>query len=211
MKTTLFTAGQVMACLMMLLSPGAFAEEYHKDVTVTFNLKAKYEGVTCEPGLIISGNSSASNIDFGTFSSDSVKKEMSVVLALKCDSALPKTVKVGFSVMSPATVDINNKNQLYPSDPDVNEQNNLYYDWVWGDAINNTVKQSASDGTHKALQPNGSVDLRGASGDVYEVVSEGRASNVLEFPLKITRRVKDVDKLAAGDYAANVTVTVSYD
>lgn len=211
MKTTLFTAGQVMACLM-LLSPGAFAEDYHKDVTAEFHLRARYKDFTCQSALTASGDISGTIIDFGTFSSDSVDITKTVALTLKCDSDLPDTVKVSFSVVNPAMVDETNNRRLYPSDPDGKQQTNLYYDWVWGDAINNTVKQSASDGAHKAVKPNDGVNLSGTSGpDVYEVVSEGHASNVLEFPLKIIRGVKETDKLAAGNYTADVKVTVSYD
>ncbi|EBD6544464.1 hypothetical protein C1366_22075 [Salmonella enterica] len=213
MKITLFTVGQIMACLM-LLSPVVFAEDYHKDVTAEFHLRARYKDVTCQSALTASGDISGTIIDFGTFSSDSVVKEKHVALTLDCSNGtgLPDTVKVSFSVVNPAMVDETNNRRLYPSDPDGKQQTNLYYDWVWGDAINNTVKQSASDGAHKAVKSNDGVNLSGTSGpDVYEVVSEGLASNVLEFPLKITRGVKETDKLAAGNYKADVKVTVSYE
>ncbi|EBL7540522.1 hypothetical protein CYH93_003500 [Salmonella enterica subsp. enterica serovar Java] len=213
MKTTLFTAGQVMACLM-LLSPGAFAEEYHKDVSAVFHLKAMYKNVTCNQALTADGNSSGTTtIDFGTFSSDSVvDKTKKVVLTLACDSDLPDTVKVSFSVVSPATVDITNKNRLYPSAPSGNTQENLYYDWVWDKDINNTVKQSVGDSAHKTVKPNDGVDLSGASSaDVYEIVPQSGGVKSLNFPLDITRKVKETSQLAAGDYTADVTVTISYD
>ncbi|EBM2193345.1 hypothetical protein FPC62_19595 [Salmonella enterica] len=212
MKTTLFTAGQVMACLM-LLSPGAFAEEYHKDVSAVFHLKAMYKNVTCNQALTADGNSSGTTtIDFGTFSSDSKDITKKVVLTLTCDSDLPDTVKVGFSVLSPAKVDADNNSQLYPSDKDGKQQTNLYYDWVWGKDINNTVKQSVDDSAHKTVKPNDGVDLSGASSaDVYEIVPQSNGGKSLNFPLDITRKVKETSQLAAGDYTANVTVTISYD
>ncbi|EMY6535837.1 hypothetical protein ABCJ02_002479 [Salmonella enterica] len=211
MKTTLFTAGQVMACLM-LLSPVVFAEDYHKDVTAVFHLRARYKDFTCQSALTASGDISGTTIDFGTFSSDSKDITKKVVLTLTCDSDLPDTVKVGFSVMSPATVDINNKNQLYPSGTDGKQQTNLYYDWVWGKDINNTVKQSVDDSAHKTVKPNDGVDLSGASSaDVYEIVPQSNGGKSLNFPLDITRKVKETSQLAAGDYTADVTVTISYD
>ncbi|EBH1518722.1 hypothetical protein CBX60_23465 [Salmonella enterica subsp. enterica serovar Pensacola] len=211
MKTTLFTAGQVMACLM-LLSPGAFAEEYHKDVSAVFHLKAMYKDVTCQSALAASGDISGTTIDFGTFSSDSKDITKKVVLTLTCDSDLPDTVKVGFSVLSPAKVDADNNSRLYPSGTDGKQQTNLYYDWVWGDKINNTVKQSVGDSAHKTVKPNDGVDLSGASSaDVYEIVSQSNGGKSLNFPLDITRKVKETSQLAAGDYTADVTVTISYD
>ncbi|EDT0100560.1 hypothetical protein GQ155_003821 [Salmonella enterica] len=211
MKTTLFTAGQVMACLM-LLSPVVFAEDYHKDVTAEFHLRARYKDFTCLSTLAASGDISGTTIDFGTFSSDSKDITKKVVLTLKCDSDLPDTVKVGFSVLSPAKVDADNNSQLYPSDKDGKQQTNLYYDWVWGKDINNTVKQSVDDSAHKTVKPNDGVDLSGASSaDVYEIVPQSNGGKSLNFPLDITRKVKETSQLAAGDYTANVTVTISYD
>ncbi|EHQ4622382.1 hypothetical protein KQ096_005069 [Salmonella enterica] len=213
MKTTLFTAGQVMACLM-LLSPVVFAEDYHKDVTAEFHLRARYKDVTCLPALTARGDISGTTIDFGTFSSDSVVKEKHVALTLDCSNGtgLPDTVKVGFSVLSPAKVDVDNNSQLYPSDKDGKQQTNLYYDWVWGKDINNTVKQSVDDSAHKTVKPNDGVDLSGASSaDVYEIVPQSNGGKSLNFPLDITRKVKETSQLAAGDYTADVTVTISYD
>ncbi|EMD4511842.1 hypothetical protein VQ300_004877 [Salmonella enterica] len=209
MKTTLFTAGQVMACLMLLgLSTGESADA-STTVEAVFNLKAMYKNVTCNQTLEASGDISSTTIDFGTFSSDSVKKTKSVVLTLKCDSDLPDTVKVGFSVANPAKVDVTNNNRLYPSDPSGNTQENLYYDWVWGNKITDAVKNTPVDSAHKGLS---SIDLSGASSaDVYEIVPQSNGVKSLNFPLDITRNVNDVNKLAAGDYTANVTVTISYD
>ncbi|EDR6290233.1 hypothetical protein R2E04_002438 [Salmonella enterica] len=213
MKTTLFTAGQVMACLMLLgLSTGESADA-STTVEAVFNLKAMYKNVTCNQTLAASGDISGTIIDFGTFSSDSVDITKKVALTLDCANGtdLPDTVKVSFSVVSPATVDTSITNRLYPSYGNI-QQTNLYYDWVWDEDINDTVKKSVGDSAHKTLGPSDKVDLSGASGaDVYEVVSEGHASNVLEFPLKITRGVKETDKLAAGNYKADVKVTVSYE
>ncbi len=206
MKTTLFTASQIMACLL-LLSPGASGGD-HKDVSANFHLKATYRNTTCGKELTTSGDISDSTIDFGTFSSDSVEKTRSVVLTLTCDSDLPETVKIGFSVMGQAHVDGMAKNRLYPSDPSGNTQENLYYDWVWGNKITDAVKNTPVDSAHKGVS---SVDLSGASSaDVYEIVPQSSGVKSLNFPLEITRDVNDVNKLAAGDYAANVTVTVSY-
>lgn len=207
MKTTLFTASQIMACLL-LLSPGAFGGD-NKNVSANFHLKAKYSNTTCGDKLTTSGEISGETIDFGTFSSDSVEKTRHVVLTLKCDSDLPDTVKIGFSVMPPAQVDEMAKNRLYPSDPSGNNQNNLYYDWVWGKTITDAVKNTPVDSAHKGLS---SVDLSGgSSADVYEIVPQARGEKSLNFPLDITRNVKETNSLAAGDYSASVTVTVSYD
>lgn len=207
MKTTLFTASQIMACLL-LLSPGASGGD-HKDVSANFHLKATYRSTTCGKNLTTSGDISDSTIDFGTFSSDSVEKTRYVVLTLACDSDLPETVKIGFSVMGQAHVDGMAKNRLYPSDPSGNTQENLYYDWVWGNKITDAVKNTPVDSGHKGLS---SVDLSGGlSADIYEVAPQSNGGKSLNFPLEITRNVNDVNKLAAGDYSANVTVTVTYD
>lgn len=207
MKTTLFTASQIMACLL-LLSPGAFGGD-HKDVSANFHLKAKYSNTTCGDKLTTRGDISGTIIDFGTFSSDSVEKTRSVVLTLTCESDLPDTVKIGFSVMGPAQVDGTAKNRLYPSDPSGNQQRNLYYDWVWGKTITDAVKNTPVDSAHKGLS---SVDLSGgSSAEVYEIVPQVSGEKTLNFPLEITRNVKETNNLAAGDYSASVTVTVSYD
>lgn len=212
MKTTLFTAGQVMACLMLLgLSTGESADA-STTVEAVFNLKAMYKNTTCDQTLKASGEISGTTIDFGTFSSYSVDITKTVALTLKCDSDLPDTVKVGFSVVNPATVDTTNNNWLYPSDPGKNSQTNLYYDWEWDEAINKTVKQSGTSGGHATLKPGDKVNLSSTSGtDVYEVVSQGDTVKVLSFPLKITRKVKENSQLAAGNYTADVKVTISYD
>ncbi len=207
MKTTLFTASQIMACLL-LLSPGAFGGD-HKDVSANFHLKATYRNTTCDKTLTASGDISGTTIDFGTFSSDSVEKTRSVVLRLTCNSDLPETVKIGFSVMAPAQVDEMAKNRLYPSDLSGNKQKNLYYDWVWGSKIADAVKNIPGNSAHKGLS---SVDLTGdSSTDVYEIVPQVSGEKSLNFPLEITRNVKETNNLAAGDYSASVTVTVSYD
>ncbi|AXC70050.1 hypothetical protein DOE63_32755 (plasmid) [Salmonella enterica subsp. diarizonae serovar 59:z10:-] len=216
MKTTLFTAGRIMACLM-LISAGAFGGD-HKDVSAVFNLSAKYKNVTCNNKLLTDGNSGNTTIDFGTFSSDTPEKTKSVVLTLDCRNGtdLPDTVKVGFSVSTPATVDDSETNRLYPypSAPGESAQKILYYDWEWGDGINNTVKSSGVNGVHKTLHSGDKIDLKGNSaGDVYEVFSEGGKAYELTFPLKITRNV-DTNKIAqltAGEYTAAVTVNVTYE
>ncbi|EDI1752286.1 hypothetical protein GD488_22550 [Salmonella enterica] len=208
MKTTLFTASQIMACLL-LLSPGASGGD-NKNVSANFHLKATYRNTTCDKTLTASGDDiSGTTIDFGTFSSDSVEKTRSVVLTLTCDSDLPETVKIGFSVMAPAQVDEMAKNRLYPSDLSGNNQKNLYYDWVWGSKIADAVKNTPVDSAHKGLS---SVDLSGgSSAEVYEIVPQVSGEKSLNFPLEITRNVKETNSLAAGDYSASVTVTVSYD
>ncbi|EPC0218037.1 hypothetical protein ACRV89_003727 [Salmonella enterica subsp. enterica serovar Newport] len=213
MKTTLFTASLVMACL---LSASGIAEAA-TDFTATFHLSATYSSnVTCDSALKTSGDISGTEIDFGTFSSDAAEKTKHVVLTLTCDSDLPDTVKVGFKVIKPATVDGSQKNRLYPSGPGQvgSQQTILYYDWVWDEGIDKTVKSSVVSDTHKALKPLGGVDLKeGSAGDVYEVVSQDSGTKVLTFPLKITRNANmaEINKLAAGDYTAAVTVTVRYE
>lgn len=215
MKTPLFTARQVMACLM-LISAGAFAGDDHKDVSAVFHLSAKYKNVTCNQQLLTDGNSGNTTIDFGTFSSDTPEKTVPVVLTLDCSNGtdLPETVKVGFKVINPATVEGSQTNRLYPSGPDGSPQAILYYDWVWGNDINGTVKTSVGDNAHKILSPGSPVDLSSASGaDVYEVADQSAGSKQLRFPLDITRNVGrgNTGYLAAGDYTAAVTVTVSYE
>lgn len=210
MKTTLFTAGRIMACLM-LISAGAFGGD-HKDVSAVFHLSAKYKNVTCDSNLKTSEEISGGVIDFGTFSQDTPSTSKSVVLTLDCQNGtdLPDTVKVGFSVSAPATVDRANTSRLYPSGPGPVNQEILYYDWEWGEKINDTVKNSGVSGTHHTLSPGEKINLNDTS-DVYEVVSEGHKANELTFPLKITQGVTNIDNLAAGDYTAEVTVKVSYE
>lgn len=216
MKTTLFTAGRIMACLM-LISAGAFGGD-HKNVSAVFNLSAKYKNVTCNNKLLTDGNNADTTIDFGTFSQDTPSTSKSVVLTLDCRNGtdLPDTVKVGFSVSTPATVDNSETNRLYPypSAPGESAQKILYYDWEWGDGIKNTVKQSVGNSAHKTLHSGDKIDLKGNSaGDIYEVVSQSSGPKVLTFPLKITRKV-DTNKIAqltAGEYTAAVTVNVTYE
>lgn len=212
MKTTLFTASLVMACLMLPCSGTAVAAT---EFTAAFNLSAKYQKVTCNNQLFTDGSANPT-IDFGTFSYDPVEKQKSVVLTLKCDSDLPDYVTVGFSVSTPATVDDSETNRLYPypSAPGESAQKILYYDWEWGDGIKNTVKQSVGNSAHKTLHSGDKIDLKGNSaGDIYEVVPEGHEAYELTFPLKITRKV-DTNKIAqltAGEYTAAVTVNVTYE
>lgn len=214
MKTTLFTAGRIMACLM-LISTGAFGGD-HKNVSAVFHLSAKYRNVTCLSALATSGEISGTEIDFGTFSQDTPSTSKSVVLTLDCHNGtdLPDTVKVGFSVSTPATVDDSETNRLYPSAPGESAQKILYYDWEWGDGIKNTVKQSVGNSAHKTLHSGDKIDLKGNSaGDIYEVVPEEHEAYELTFPLKITRNVdtKKIAQLTAGEYTAAVTVAVSYE
>ncbi|EFT4511179.1 hypothetical protein H2549_004844 [Salmonella enterica subsp. enterica serovar Stanley] len=214
MKITLFTASRIMTCLM-LISTGAFAGADTKEFTATFHLSAKYRNVTCNNTLTTSGEISGTEINFGTFSSDAAEKTKSVELTLDCSNGtdLPDTVKVGFAASgNNTTVDDSQNNRLYPSNPDGNTQDNLYYDWVWGEKIGDTIKASGVNSGHTALHPKDKVDLKGGSaGDIYEVVSQDASSTVLTFPLKITRGVKHTDDLAAGYYMAAVRVTVTYE
>ncbi|MDJ3788078.1 hypothetical protein LEI94_26745 [Salmonella enterica] len=211
MKTTLFTAGQVMACLM-LISAGAFGGD-HKDVSAVFYLSAKYKNVTCDSNLKTSEEISGGVIDFGTFSQYTPSTSKSVVLTLDCRNGtdLPDTVTVVFQAINQSMVDGDLNNRLYPSYQNT-QQTNLYYDWEWGDGIKNTVKQSVGNSAHKTLHSGDKIDLKGNSaGDIYEVVSEGHKANELTFPLKITQGVTNIDNLAAGDYTAAVTVNVTYE
>lgn len=199
---------------LMLAGAGGYAHA-QDTVTVTFNLKAEYSAVTCEQNLLTDGNSADTTVDFGTFSQDTPSTSKSVVLTLDCHNGtdLPDTVKVGFAATeNNTTVDNSQNNRLYPSNPDGNTQDNLYYDWIWGEKIGDTIKASGVNRGHTALHPKDKVDLKGGSaGDVYEVVSQDASSTVLTFPLKITRGVKNTSSLAAGDYTAEVTVKVSYE
>ncbi|EKS3673539.1 hypothetical protein QL374_003666 [Salmonella enterica] len=215
MKTTLFTASLVMSCLML---PFLGEAEATTDFSATFNLSARYKDVTCESHLKASGDGvSGGEIDFGAFSSSSGATGLTklVTLTLDCSNGTgqPETVKVGFSVTSPATVDPDNKNRLYPSaDNNAQPQTNLYYDWVWGDKITDTVKKNPASASHKGLNAKDTVDLSGTlPADVYEVSTKSTTGNLLNFPLEITRGVKSVDELEPGGYSAAVTVKVSYE
>ncbi|ECM3183620.1 type 1 fimbrial protein [Salmonella enterica subsp. enterica serovar Newport] len=214
MKTTLFTAGRIMACLM-LISAGAFGGD-HKKVSAVFHLHAKYRKVTCEPNLLIDRKIGDTTIDFGTFSDGDAEKTKSVELTLDCRNSIerPDTVKVGFKVINPATVDDSKTNRLYPSAPDRSQQKILYYDWIWGEKIGDTIKASGVSQGHVVLYNSEKVDLRPASAaNVYEVVSLNSGTNELRFPLKITRNVDtyNIAQLTAGEYTAAVTVNVIYE
>ena len=211
MKKTVINACRLMTALMVA---GAGGYVHATDsLEVTFNLSAKYSTVTCDTTLGTSGDITGTDIDFGTFSSDQVAKTKNVVLTLDCSqgSDLPDTVKVGFSAQSPAHTDTSPGNRLYPAlTGQQKEQNVLYYDWFWGDNINDTLQQTASPG-HTGIKAQDPVDLDSGQG-VYEVnKGQNTGNRILQFPLKITRGVTDTDQLDAGDYTAAVTVTITYD
>lgn len=218
MRATLFTACQVVA--LMLLSPGVLAAgPDHKDISVPFELKATYRNITCLPGLSASVNGitgSTTTIDFGTFSpSDKDDKTISVALTLNCSQTeLPDTVKTVFEVVVPASVGKGTVNTLYPvcELPPSQPQENLYYEWKWGSDISKSVKSSPASPARKGLTPGDPVDLTDtSSGYVYEVVHSDNSAKTLSFPLDITRKVKNAGELKAGDYTAEVKVTISYE
>ncbi|HAG0015862.1 TPA: hypothetical protein G8O67_003166 [Salmonella enterica] len=208
MKSTLFTATQIMAC-MMLLSPGAFAVTGNgTNVSADFTLNATYLDITCNASMSVTGDISSGVIDFGSFTAGSVDETKSVELQLTCNTAMPGTVRVSFTTYSGVHVDGSLKNRLYPTAG--NLQSNLYYDWVWGD-ISNTVKGVPSDTAHKGLSPGDIIDLSSQSADVYEVEPQPPNSTVLRFPMKITRGANNIASLPAGDYTALLGVTISYE
>ncbi|EAP9506972.1 hypothetical protein L1O59_001690 [Salmonella enterica] len=208
MKSTLFTATQIMACLM-LLSPGAFAVTGNGTrVSANFTLSATYIDITCNPSMSVAGDISSGVIDFGSFTMGTVDETKSVELQLTCNTAMPGTVRVSFTTYGGMPVDGSLKNRLYPSMGSL--QSNLYYDWVWGD-ISQTVKAGPSDSRHKGLRPGDIIDLSSQSADVYEVAPQSHNSTVLRFPMKITRGANDIAHLPAGDYTALLGVTISYE
>lgn len=214
MKKTVINACRLMTAVMVA---GAGGYVHANDsLEVSFNLNARYSNVTCDTALVTSGDINGSEINFGTFSSDQVYKTKNVVLTLDCSqgSDLPDTVRVSFSVQSPADVDSGQSNRLYPvkEEPSPHGQNNLYFDWAWGDNINDTLQQVVSNQGYTGVTKDAPVDLSKKQ-IVYEVNKNTptKAQSILHFPLKITRGVKDTNALEAGNYSAAVTMSVSYD
>lgn len=213
MKTPAFTVTGVMACLMLLSSP----VNAQTTASATFNLQAQLKESTCEPALTSSGDAdSAGNIDFGSNSlADGVivEKTKHVVLTLTCDSASPPSmVRIGFNVNKGEIVSPKNA-RLYPEPENAPEiiQTNLWYDWAWGEGIDEAVAINRDEG-YAGLSPGEKIDLlsKVTGSRQYGLVQKENRST-WAFPVDITRNASDIATLSGGGYIAAVQVDISYE
>ncbi|EBO0021312.1 hypothetical protein DSO52_26495 [Salmonella enterica] len=212
MKTPAFTVTGVMACLMLLSQP----VNAQTEARATFHLTAQFFEPTCN-ALTSSGDAdSAGNVDFGLISpladGGSVEKTKHVVLTLSCGggATLPYVAGIGFNVTNGAIISTTTTGRLYPKTPEGGDQDNLSYDWAWGKGINEAVDDKPGEG-YAGLKPGDKVDLSQQTGNKrYSLVQKlGKIS--WGFPVDITRNVRDIATLSAGDYIAAVQVNISYD
>ncbi|EJF3710562.1 hypothetical protein ABCJ02_004381 [Salmonella enterica] len=211
MKTPAFTVTGVMACLMLLSQP-VNAQTVAK---ATFNLQAQLKEPTCNPALTSSGDANGGgNVDFGLISladGGSVEKTKHVVLTLTCDSAFPPSVVgIGFDVKKGGISALDTA-RLYPDEEATGIiQYNLWYDWAWGEGINEAVAKPPEGGY--GLKPGEKVELiiKVAGSRQYGLVQKENRST-WAFPVDITRNASDIATLSAGDYIAAVQVNISYE
>ncbi|EMY1531180.1 hypothetical protein AAEU76_004976 [Salmonella enterica subsp. enterica serovar Wedding] len=210
MKTPAFTVTGVMACLLLLSQP----VNAQTTASATFNLKAELQAPTCNHSLASSGDAdSAGNVDFGTISSaegGNAEETKHVVLTLNCDSSYPPSVTgIGFSILT-GNADSGTAGRLYPTGPDNSTGNtNLYYNWAWGQKINDTVMKNPGDG-YVGLSPGQPVGLSDNAGFQRYRLVPSKERQEWAFPLDITREVKNIANVTAGDYSAAVRVNIAY-
>ncbi|EJC0214391.1 hypothetical protein MXZ45_004444 [Salmonella enterica] len=209
MKRCVFTVTGVMACLMLLSQP----VNAQTTAGATFNLQAELKEPTCN-SLTSSGDADgAGNVDFGFISSadgGNVEKTKHVVLTLTCDSAFPPNVAgIGFSVVK-GSIDSLDAGKLYPEKTPEGLQYNLYYDWVWGQNINDTVMKDPG-GNYTGLSPGQAVGLLDDADSHSYMLVQKKDQQDWAFPLDITRNVRDIAALMAGDYNAVIQVNIRYE
>ncbi|EDC5360353.1 hypothetical protein RBO47_000958 [Salmonella enterica] len=211
MKTPAFTVTGVMACLMLLSQP----VNAQTEARATFNLQAELKEPTCNQTLTSSGDADGEgNVDFGSISladGGSVEKKKHVVLTLTCDSASPPSVVgIGFNVKKGGIAALDTA-RLYPDEATGSIQYNLWYDWAWGEGINEAVAENPDAG-YAGLKAGEKVDLiiKAAGSRQYGLVQKENRST-WAFPVDITRNASDIEILSAGDYIAAVQVNISYE
>ncbi|ELQ6863690.1 TPA: hypothetical protein IOH10_004302 [Salmonella enterica] len=211
MKTPAFTVTGVMACLMLLSQP----VNAQTEAGATFNLHTYFVEATCN-ALTSSGDAdSAGNVDFGVISpladGGSVEKTKHVVLTLSCGgTGLPYVAGIGFNVTNGAIISTTTTGRLYPKTPEGGEQDNLSYDWAWGKGIDEAVAATETPG-YTGLKPGDKVDLSQQTNSKRYSLVQSMGKVTWDFPVDITRNVKDIATLSAGDYIAAVQVNISYD
>ena len=166
--------------------------------TAVYHFSAKVGASTCQTQLSTI-NGTSPDIDFGLLTEESPEKTENVTLALDCATSpfYPKTVGLRFNI-SNGTVEDNNTARLYPQVSMGVTQTDLYYDWSWGNGIENEV-----DG----LLPNNAVNLKDNAATSYTLKQADNKSTWV-FPLRIIRGVNHFP--GAGDYSTSVTVNIIY-
>lgn len=169
--------------------------------TAVYHFSAKVGASTCQTQLSTI-NGTSPDIDFGLLTEgNTTEKTANVSLALDCATSpfLPKTVGLRFNIPN-GTVEDSNTARLYPQVSMGVTQTDLYYDWSWGNGIENEV-----DG----LFPNNAVNLKDNAATSY-TLKQATNKSTWTFPLRITRGVNNFSGVAAGEYETSVTVNISY-